>query len=285
MTNMLQPVEYNNQRILTTAQLAEAYETDIHRIHDNFGANKERYTLGEDYFILEGTELKKFKSDNLRSSEVVSRINKLILWTEFGAMLHAKSLNTDKAWEFYKKLVRDYFRLIREQPTQPDPLYLINEAFARRTEYNARFHIPGRFTVLEKTNVIALGGQLKRLGFADNAFLDTSLGKCFPAYCKEQGMDMSQVQLTKDYHLVGHELNSDKLSYNWRRPIYKQIFSYPDRPFCLVWEEFGVNCYWPEKFLPYIQSKYKGAERVAVIEAGEKVMAYFSNRTIQKRLF
>ena len=34
----------------------------------------------------------------------------LYLWTEKGALLHAKSLNTDKAWEVYDWLVDFYFR-------------------------------------------------------------------------------------------------------------------------------------------------------------------------------
>lgn len=35
----------------------------------------------------------------------------LYLWTEKGALLHAKSLNTDKAWEVYDYLVDYYFRV------------------------------------------------------------------------------------------------------------------------------------------------------------------------------
>ena len=39
----------------------------------------------------------------------------LYLWTEKGALLHAKSLNTDKAWEVYDYLVDFYFR-VKEEP-------------------------------------------------------------------------------------------------------------------------------------------------------------------------
>jgi len=34
----------------------------------------------------------------------------LYLWTEKGAFLHAKSLNTDVAWEVYDQLVDSYFK-------------------------------------------------------------------------------------------------------------------------------------------------------------------------------
>lgn len=40
-----------------------------------------------------------------------SNIGKLYLWTEKGALLHAKSLNTDKAWEVYDHLVETYFNV------------------------------------------------------------------------------------------------------------------------------------------------------------------------------
>lgn len=41
----------------------------------------------------------------------------MYLWTEKGALLHAKSLNTDKAWEVYDYLVDFYFRA-QEAPRQ-----------------------------------------------------------------------------------------------------------------------------------------------------------------------
>lgn len=34
----------------------------------------------------------------------------LYLWTERGALLHAKSINTDKAWDVYEQLLDTYFR-------------------------------------------------------------------------------------------------------------------------------------------------------------------------------
>ncbi|MDE5620138.1 MAG: hypothetical protein K2O29_09960 [Ruminococcus sp.] len=40
-----------------------------------------------------------------------SKIRTLYLWTESGALLHAKSLNTDKAWVVYEFLVDTYFRV------------------------------------------------------------------------------------------------------------------------------------------------------------------------------
>lgn len=43
MNNSLQVVETNNQRVLTTAQIAEQYETDTRIISNNFNRNEKRY--------------------------------------------------------------------------------------------------------------------------------------------------------------------------------------------------------------------------------------------------
>jgi hypothetical protein len=109
--NQLQPIVQNGQRVLTTAQLAEAYGTDTKHISNNFSNNKERYKIGKHYFLLQGEELKQFlQSENL-GVQNSSKIRALYLWTEKGAWLHAKSLNTDHAWDAYEMLVDEYYRI------------------------------------------------------------------------------------------------------------------------------------------------------------------------------
>lgn len=102
-------VKVKGIRVLTTRQLAQAYETTRQIISYNFNYNKHRYMEGKHYITLEGDELRAFKSsheihDNLKYAHIA------YFWTEKGALLHAKSLNTDKAWEVYDYLVDYYFR-------------------------------------------------------------------------------------------------------------------------------------------------------------------------------
>ncbi|MBU5214390.1 ORF6N domain-containing protein [Heyndrickxia oleronia] len=104
--SQLKVIEQNNQRVLTTAQLAESYGTTTDKISYNFNYNEKRYKHGKHFFLLTGNELKLFKEAN---REFQGSINKLYLWTEKGAWLHAKSLNTDEAWEAYEMLVDDYY--------------------------------------------------------------------------------------------------------------------------------------------------------------------------------
>lgn len=105
----LQVNEYNDVRVLTTQQIADAYGTTEKVISNNFNNNKERYVAGKHFILLTGDELKGFKSNSLNLG-IAQNVGRLYLWTEKGAFLHAKSLNTDEAWEVYDRLVDSYFK-------------------------------------------------------------------------------------------------------------------------------------------------------------------------------
>ena len=136
MNTSLQVVETNNQRVLTTTQIAERYETNTDAIQRNFQRNKGRYTEGKHYYCLTGVELKEFKdwatscrAVNPDGSELIDkRAAVLYLWTEKGALMLAKSLNTDKAWEAYEILVDTYFS-VHELPQRDS--YMIEDPVLR----------------------------------------------------------------------------------------------------------------------------------------------------------
>lgn len=123
--NNLIPIEREGQRVLLTQQLAEAYETSTDAIKLNFNRNKERYQEGKHFFVLEGEALQEFKT-GYQFDTHLKYSTKLYLWTERGALLHAKSLNTDKAWEMYEILTETYFR-VREQLELIKPLKQASE--------------------------------------------------------------------------------------------------------------------------------------------------------------
>lgn len=102
-------VEIRGIRVLTTEQLAKEYGTEAKVLQNNFAYNKTRYSEGKHYIELKGEELKRFKTGHEIQGQF-KHVRSLYLWTEKGALLHAKSLNTDKAWEVYDYLVDYYFR-------------------------------------------------------------------------------------------------------------------------------------------------------------------------------
>jgi hypothetical protein len=114
----LQIVECQAQRVLTTAQLAVAYHATEQQITNNFNRNKDKYQEGKHYIRLVGREKSAFLSKT--QIEFSPQSSKPIyLWTEKGALLHAKSLNTDCAWEAYDRLIDEYYRLVKSEPARP----------------------------------------------------------------------------------------------------------------------------------------------------------------------
>lgn len=96
--NTLQIIVHDNRRLLTTNQLSESYGTEDKLIQQNFNNNKSRYKEGKHFILLQGEELRDFKRD-FENLGVAPNTNRLYLWTEKGVWLHAKSLNTDAAWD------------------------------------------------------------------------------------------------------------------------------------------------------------------------------------------
>lgn len=117
--NELQITEYDNVRVLTTQQIAEAYGTDSRVISNNYNRNKERYVEGKHFICLEDGEKREFVNHH-QIDDGSKKASKLYLWTEKGAFLHAKSLNTDTAWDVYDRLVDNYFEKSKAVPMTTD---------------------------------------------------------------------------------------------------------------------------------------------------------------------
>lgn len=108
----LTPMEFKNQRIITTKDLAEHYGTREDNIQKNYSRNEKRFIEGKHYYKLEGQALKEFKNSlPTESLEPLKFAPILYLWTEKGAARHAKILDTDEAWEVYEELEETYFRV------------------------------------------------------------------------------------------------------------------------------------------------------------------------------
>jgi hypothetical protein len=112
--NQLKVIEQNNQRVLTTAQLAESYGASSEKVSYNFNYNKSRYTEGKHFIAITGDEKREFVNRH-EIQDGAKNAKTLYLWTEKGAWLHAKSLNTDEAWDAYEKLVDEYYKLAEEK--------------------------------------------------------------------------------------------------------------------------------------------------------------------------
>lgn len=114
----LKRLEVHGIKVLTTRQLAEAYETERKVINNNYLRNKDKFILGKHYIAVEGDEMRHLRTSPQFEGEL-KKVSKAYFWTEKGALLHAKSLNTDKAWQVYDYLVDFYFRAKEKEPELP----------------------------------------------------------------------------------------------------------------------------------------------------------------------
>ncbi|MDE5753361.1 MAG: ORF6N domain-containing protein [Oscillospiraceae bacterium] len=172
------PIENEGKRVLTTAQLAESYETTEKRITENFNRNSDRYTEGKHFYCLTGDELKKFLHSANCGLQNTSKIRTLYLWTEKGALLHAKSLNTDKAWEVYDFLVENYFQ--KKEPDysalSPQLQFLIqmeqrqNQLEQKQKELEAKLEF-------NKTEVIKAAFEYGRIGILQREEIQKAVKK------------------------------------------------------------------------------------------------------------
>lgn len=168
--NDIQIVEYNNIRVLTTQQVAEAYKTEQQIVTNNFNRNKERYIEGKHFICLKGDELREFRAKN--QNDVLPNANKLYLWTQKGCLLHAKSLNTDIAWEVYDKLVDNYFAPVKQ----------LSQVDMMRIQLGMIDNHEDRITNLENNMTLDYGQQVVLGDTVNKTVIDVLGGKESNAY-------------------------------------------------------------------------------------------------------
>lgn len=106
-------LEWRGQRVVTTAQLADIYESTETQIKQNYGNNEKRFNEGEHFYFLKGDELKEFKrlveNFDLPFMGNLKYTSQLYLWTRRGASRHCKMLGTEEAWEQFDALEENYY--------------------------------------------------------------------------------------------------------------------------------------------------------------------------------
>ena len=185
--NNLQVIERNNERVLTTQQLADVYETDSRNISNNFNNNKDKFIEGKHYFLLQGDDLKNVKGIHTEY-ENLKFASKMYLWTERGANRHCKILDTDKAWEQFDNLEETYFKVKEsEQPKLPTTYKEALQHLIEQVEVNEKLQLEGKM----KDQVIK---ELKPKADYTDMIL------------KNKGL-VTITQIAKDYGMSGKEMN------------------------------------------------------------------------------
>lgn len=151
------PVEYSAQRVLTTEQLAQAYECTTTQIKQNFNNNKEHFEYGKHYFKLESEALKIFK-DRVENFDLVGKnANVLYLWTKRGALRHCRMLGTEKAWKMFDLLEENYFDGKKSTPViqEVKPSQMVVEIGAMSTALQDAFGVKKGIALAKATDTIS----------------------------------------------------------------------------------------------------------------------------------
>lgn len=99
--------EYNGQRVVTFNDIDTVHERPDGTAGRNFRANKKHFIDGEDFYVVsEGDEIRRLGIFRPQGGFP----EKVILITESGYYMLAKSLTDDHAWDVQRKLVKTYFR-------------------------------------------------------------------------------------------------------------------------------------------------------------------------------
>lgn len=174
--NRIAVIERGNQRVLTTAVLAQEYGTTKETISNNFNRNRSRYTEGKHYYCLKGAEKRAFLNHH-QIDDGLRNASKIYLWTEKGAFLHAKSLGTDRAWEVYDYLVESYFKKRNDLLENLSPE--LRAIFAHDRQIQA---VESRVGNLENTMTIDHGQAKELEGIRKNRAITILGGMKTPAY-------------------------------------------------------------------------------------------------------
>ena len=118
--------EFNGKRVVTLKDIDTVHKRPTGTARRNFNANKNRFIEGEDYFVRNSYEAKK-------EFNIVAP-NGIVLITESGYLMLAKSFTDDLSWTVQRELVKSYFRLkeIMKPNSNYTPYTYINKTYHGR---------------------------------------------------------------------------------------------------------------------------------------------------------
>ena len=134
------PLEYNGKRVLATKQLSQLFGCKTYSITTSFSRHKEIFKYGEDYYFLEGEEMKEFKKQfqrnlfqgnyqligasigaqgnyQLIASLIGVYSNHVYLWTGSGVFKLSKIIGTEMAKIIFSQLKLGYFQALTPDVT------------------------------------------------------------------------------------------------------------------------------------------------------------------------
>src|SRR6266581_742571 len=123
---------FDTQIVLTIEELAQFFETKQITLQVNFHRHKNAFTEKRDYYILTGETLHQFLAEYPEKIpwhvHKPGRMRRLSIWTESGTLIHARFLNSARAWPNYDKITQRFHTIIINSTlVEASPLLLVND--------------------------------------------------------------------------------------------------------------------------------------------------------------
>ena len=113
--------EYSGQRVVTFKDIDLVHGRPDGTARATFNRNKERFILGEDYFVCETHEAKELYG--------IAAPNGIALITEQGYLMLVKTFSDDLSWKVQRQLVNGYFRVRKLANDLSPQLQLFQQMF------------------------------------------------------------------------------------------------------------------------------------------------------------
>jgi phage antirepressor YoqD-like protein len=212
----LVPIEFKHQRLLTTEQLAQVYETTAENIKKNFSNHKDNFQAKKHYFLLQGEELREFKNQVNIIHPVSKHTSSLYLWTLRGANRHCKILDTDKAWEQFDNLEETYFAVKQDKPIILPDSYLIEDPIERAKAWIREQEQMKSLELANKQKDQLIEEQKPKVLFADAVSASSSsilVGE-LAKLLHQNGMNIGQNRLFEKLRNEGYLIKRKGTDYN-----------------------------------------------------------------------
>lgn len=155
--NAVHVIEWNNQRVITTREIAIHHNMQVKIINQKFRRNQKHFTENKDYYVVATEYLRSQMATTISSMD---RSDEVYLFTESGYMKFVKTINDDKAWTIYNQLVEYYF-VIKNLNTIEQKFLEKSKANRKGLTAEWKDHEAGNYGLLTVAEYRALFGNNK----------------------------------------------------------------------------------------------------------------------------
>lgn len=190
--------EFQGQRVVTAWDIAKVHEREVNDVTKNFNNNRSKFILGEDYFLINRTEISERK---ISIQEFIpNNVKEIPLFTESGYLMLVKTFTDDLSWRVQRELVKGYF--IAKEVIKP-----LTPAEQLLAQAKVMVDMENRLNILEKNNA-RLENNLRRtitsdyftvIGYANfrginaDTYNSSVIGRKASKICKDCGLAIGKV--------------------------------------------------------------------------------------------